>query len=207
MEVLVEYPFFVFGQGWSSCCPDRTTQLFELSCAKLCVGDVCVSLTLRGLRNGSVIDSQALGAKLKTTELSDSCHNAAGSGSGLLVKAANSDRLEEYATATGPGLEVSPGLGLVSGPGEGIYRPGPLLAVLGNREIRQEVVKTDKIQCGDQDRPIVRKRRWSAPERDQTERSEEEPPLTLPKPSFIPQEVKISIEGHSSTGSERCLNK
>uniref|UniRef100_A0A672YD78 Ataxin 1b n=1 Tax=Sphaeramia orbicularis TaxID=375764 RepID=A0A672YD78_9TELE len=177
VEVLVEYPFFVFGQGWSSCCPDRTTQLFELSCAKLCVGDVCVSLTLRGLRNGSVIDSQALGTKLKTTELSDSW------------------------------LEVSPGLGLVSGPGEGIYRAGPLLAVLGNREVRQEVVKTDKMQCGDQDRPVVRKRRWSAPERDQTERSEEEPPLTLPKPSFIPQEVKISIEGHSSTGSERCLNK
>ncbi|KAE8288741.1 Ataxin-1 Spinocerebellar ataxia type 1 protein-like protein [Larimichthys crocea] len=75
VEVLVEYPFFVFGQGWSSCCPDRTTQLFELSCAKLCVGDVCVSLTLRGLRNGSVTDSQPLGTKLKTGHLSDSCHN------------------------------------------------------------------------------------------------------------------------------------
>ena len=48
VEVLLEYPFFVFGQGWSSCSPDRTTRLFELSCAKLCVGDVCVSLTLRG---------------------------------------------------------------------------------------------------------------------------------------------------------------
>lgn len=52
VEVLLEYPFFVFGQGWSSCCPDRTTQLLELSCAKLCVGDVCVSLTLRSLRGG-----------------------------------------------------------------------------------------------------------------------------------------------------------
>ncbi|KAJ8273291.1 hypothetical protein GJAV_G00099860, partial [Gymnothorax javanicus] len=53
VEVLVEYPFFVFGKGWSSCCPDRTTQLFELPCSKLSVGDVCISLTLKNLRNGS----------------------------------------------------------------------------------------------------------------------------------------------------------
>uniref|UniRef100_A0A8C2ZKN5 Ataxin 1 n=1 Tax=Cyclopterus lumpus TaxID=8103 RepID=A0A8C2ZKN5_CYCLU len=176
VEVLLEYPFFVFGQGWSSCCPDRTTQLFELSCAKLCVGDVCVSLTLRSLRTTSVTDSQASGTKLKT------------------------------------GLELLSGLGLVPGPGEGIYGAGAMLAVSGTVEVRQESVKTDtpaltKIQCSDPERPNVRKRRWSAPERDQTERAEEEPPLTLPKPSFIPQEVKISIEGHSRIGSGRCLNK
>uniref|UniRef100_A0A3B4ZAF9 Ataxin-1-like n=1 Tax=Stegastes partitus TaxID=144197 RepID=A0A3B4ZAF9_9TELE len=169
VEVLVEYPFFVFGQGWSSCCPDRTTQLFELSCAKLCVGDVCVSLTLRGLRNGSLTDSQALG-----TNADPNVRNS-----------------------------LMAGLGLVQGQAEGIYRAGP-------GEVRQESVKTEtlsKLQCGDPERPTVRKRRWSAPERDQTERAEDEPPVTLPKPSFIPQEVKISIEGHSSTGSERCLNK
>ncbi len=47
----MEYPFFVFGQGWSSCCPDRTTQLLALSCAKLSVGDVCISLTLKSLKD------------------------------------------------------------------------------------------------------------------------------------------------------------
>ncbi|XP_051261234.1 ataxin-1 [Dicentrarchus labrax] len=225
VEVLVEYPFFVFGQGWSSCCPDRTTQLFELSCAKLCVGDVCVSLTLRGLRNGSITDSQHLGTKLKTGHLSDSCHNvdvtirnstspnAAHNNSGLLMKAPSADRLErEQVTGPGPGMELPPGLGLLPGQGEGIYGAGSMLSVSGTGEVRQESVKTDmpaltKIQCGDPERSTVRKRRWSAPERDQTERAEEEPPLTLPKPSFIPQEVKISIEGHSSAGSERCLNK
>eukprot|EP00064_Thunnus_orientalis_P009113 superscaffoldBa00001137_g9136 len=207
VEVLVEYPFFVFGQGWSSCCPDRTTQLFELSCAKLCVGDVCVSLTLRGLRNGSVTDSQALGTKLKTGHLSDSCHNmdptvrngarpnAAGSNSGLLMKASSADRPErEQISGPGSGLELPPGLGLIPGSGEGIYGAGSVLAVLGTGEVRRESVKTDmpalsKIQCGDTDRPTVRKRRWSAPERDQTDKAEEEPPLTLPKPSFIPQEA------------------
>ncbi|XP_034554509.1 ataxin-1-like [Notolabrus celidotus] len=225
VEVLVEYPFFVFGQGWSSCCPDRTTQLFELSCAKLCVGDVCVSLTLRGLRNGSVTDGQSFGTKMKTGHLSDSCQNvdvtvrnsvnlsAAGSNSGLLMKANSADRLErEQVTGRGLGSELPHGLGLVAGQGEGIYGSGPLMAVSGTREVKQESVKTDmaaltKTQCGDPERPASRKRRWSAPERDQTERAEEEPPLTLPKPSFIPQEVKISIEGHSRAGSERCLNR
>lgn len=218
--MLVEYPFFVFGQGWSSCCPDRTTQLFELSCAKLCVGDVCVSLTLRSLRNGSLTDSHALGSKLKSAHLSDSCHNvdanirnslspnAAGSNGGLLMKASNLDRLERHQlSGPGHGVELPAGLGLVPGQADGIYRAGPMLA-----DTRQESVKTDmsapsKLQCGDPERPTTRKRRWSAPERDQTERAEEEPPVTLPKPSFISQEVKISIEGHSSAGSERCLNK
>lgn len=162
VEVLVEYPFFVFGQGWSSCCPDRTTQLFELSCAKLCVGDVCVSLTLRGLRNGSLSDAPIFGAKLKNMDLPESFPN------------------------TEPTTRNTPG----QGAGE-------------NRDLRvEEVVQSDK--HGTQQRPVVRKRRWSAPERDQTEKAEEEPPLTLPKPSFIPQEVKLSIEGHSSAGSERC---
>ncbi|KAM9310475.1 ataxin-1-like [Pholidichthys leucotaenia] len=220
VEVLVEYPFFVFGQGWSSCCPDRTTQLFELSCAKLCVGDVCVSLTLRGLRNGSLTDAESLGAKLKTGHLSDASHNVdpnlrngsntAGTNGGLLMKASSADRPErQHVTASGPEVELSAGFGLPPGQADGIYRTGTMLPVSGHGEVRQESVKKDlsKQPCCDVDRSAVRKRRWSAPERDQTERSEEEPPVTLPKPSFIPQEVKISIEGHSSTGNERRLNK
>uniref|UniRef100_H3DM19 Ataxin 1 n=1 Tax=Tetraodon nigroviridis TaxID=99883 RepID=H3DM19_TETNG len=170
VEVLVEYPFFVFGQGWSSCCPDRTTELFELSCAKLCVGDVCVSLTLRSLRNGSVVESR----KAKTAPLSDQRHdadatvrnstspNGTQANRGLLMKAPR----EPF---TGARQEPPPAPGLF--PGQ-----------------------------GDAERPVGRKRRWSAPERDQTERAEEEPPPTLPRPSFIPQEVKISIEGHSNAG-------
>lgn len=204
----MEYPFFVFGQGWSSCCPDRTTELFELSCAKLCVGDVCVSLTLRGLRNGSVTESQPLGTKPKSAHLLDMCNNVDAiisnslnpndthTRSGLLMKAPSANRLER-----GPVTRPVPGQGT-----------RPVMAVARTGEVRQESAKTDgpaltKIQCVDPGRPAVRKRRWSAPERDQNERSEEEPPLSLPKPSFLPQEVKNSIEGHSNAGSERCLNK
>ena len=41
----MEHPFFVFGQGWSSCSPERTLQRYGLSCHRLIVGDVCISLT------------------------------------------------------------------------------------------------------------------------------------------------------------------
>ncbi|XP_007572748.1 ataxin-1 [Poecilia formosa] len=221
VEVLVEYPFFVFGQGWSSCCPDLTTQLFELSCAKLCVGDVCVSLTLRSLRNGSLTDSQALGTKLKMGSLSDLSHcvdptvtnsinpNPPGSNGSLLMKASTDNRMEKLHVS---GLGAGQTGGLVTSPSpeqaEGMFRGGPMLAGSAGAEVRQEPLKTDtSALCSDPERPFVRKRRWSAPERDQTEKAEEEPPVTLPKPSFLPQEVKISIEGHSSAGGERFFKK
>ncbi|XP_018556589.1 ataxin-1-like [Lates calcarifer] len=45
LKVLVEYPFFVQDRGWSSCCPQRTTQLYSLPCRQLMEGDVCLALT------------------------------------------------------------------------------------------------------------------------------------------------------------------
>ena len=44
-EATLEHPFFVFGQGWSSCQPTWTLQRYGLECHKLSVGDVCISLT------------------------------------------------------------------------------------------------------------------------------------------------------------------
>ncbi|XP_035006328.1 uncharacterized protein LOC118103457 [Hippoglossus stenolepis] len=45
VDVYVEYPFFVRGQGWSSCSPQRTACLCGLQCRQLSVGDVCLALT------------------------------------------------------------------------------------------------------------------------------------------------------------------
>ncbi|XP_035500589.2 mediator of RNA polymerase II transcription subunit 1.1 [Scophthalmus maximus] len=45
LKVLAEYPFFVQDRGWSSCCPQRTTQLYGLPCRQLTEGDVCLALT------------------------------------------------------------------------------------------------------------------------------------------------------------------
>ncbi|XP_074535333.1 uncharacterized protein LOC141797645 [Halichoeres trimaculatus] len=45
VDVYVEYPFFVRGQGWSSCSPQKTARLCGLQCRQLSVGDVCLALT------------------------------------------------------------------------------------------------------------------------------------------------------------------
>lgn len=45
VEAPLEHPFFVFNQGWSSCSPERSIQRYGLTCKKLKVSDVCISLT------------------------------------------------------------------------------------------------------------------------------------------------------------------
>uniref|UniRef100_A0A8C7WQM6 Ataxin 1-like n=1 Tax=Oryzias sinensis TaxID=183150 RepID=A0A8C7WQM6_9TELE len=47
IDVPPEHPFFVFGQGWSSCSPERTAQLYGLVCHRLQIGDTCVSIRLQ----------------------------------------------------------------------------------------------------------------------------------------------------------------
>uniref|UniRef100_A0A8D0BG26 Ataxin 1 n=1 Tax=Salvator merianae TaxID=96440 RepID=A0A8D0BG26_SALMN len=173
VEVWVEYPFFVFGQGWSSCCPERTSQLFDLPCSKLSVGDVCISLTLKNLKNGSVKKGQAMDS------------------AGILLKHSKNDsltggrhRYAEQENGIDQGsAKVSPENGELKFPDKiGL----PAASLLSKSEPSKPTT--------------TRKRRWSAPETRKLEKSEEEPPLTLPKPSFIPQEVKICIEGRSNVG-------
>ncbi|KAG5856756.1 hypothetical protein ANANG_G00011250 [Anguilla anguilla] len=179
VEVLVEYPFFVFGQGWSSCCPDRTTQLFELSCAKLSVGDVCISLTLKNLKNGSLrkSQSQAAGVPLKPPK-AETQHRDRG----------------------GNCREQENGLGQWAGGVEG--RVGGIISENGELKSGEKTCSPQalKTESGGTDRPSGRKRRWSAPEGRQVEKSGEGPSPPLPKTTFIPQEVKICIEGRSNIG-------
>lgn len=37
-------PLFVYGQGWASCNPQLSFELYELKCQQLQVGDICLSL-------------------------------------------------------------------------------------------------------------------------------------------------------------------
>lgn len=54
LDVPPEHPFFVYGQGWSSCSPSQTAQLFALPCHRLQVGDVCISISLQSIsKNGA----------------------------------------------------------------------------------------------------------------------------------------------------------
>lgn len=192
----MEYPFFVFGQGWSSCCPDRTTQLLELPCTKLSVGDVCISLTLKNLRNGSLKKTQPLepaahasvpssshGHLKPPRAVSDAPQSCSGGGPRHRER-------ENGISQRGSGESGNGGRGL-----SGVEN-GDL--VFGERVSKGQVVGST--EAGSTKPSGSRKRRWSAPEGRKVEKSEEEPPLTLPKPSFIPHEVKISIEGRSNIG-------
>ncbi|KFO33814.1 Ataxin-1 [Fukomys damarensis] len=173
VEVLVEYPFFVFGQGWSSCCPERTSQLFDLPCSKLSVGDVCISLTLKNPKNGSVKKGQpvdpasVLLKHSKADSLASSRHRYTEQENG--ISQGSAQMLSENGE-----LKFPEKIGL------------PAVPFLTKIEPSKPAA--------------TRKRRWSAPETRKLEKSEDEPPLTLPKPSLIPQEVKICIEGRSNVG-------
>ncbi|XP_059163328.1 hybrid signal transduction histidine kinase A-like isoform X2 [Physella acuta] len=58
VEATLEHPFFVFGQGWSSCSVSRTLARYGLDCQKLNVGDVCISLTHKDVNLKAVEMSQ-----------------------------------------------------------------------------------------------------------------------------------------------------
>ncbi|XP_053698058.1 ataxin-1 [Sabethes cyaneus] len=47
IEAAIEHPFFVYGQGWASCSPEKSLQQFGLKCQRLQVGDICLSLISR----------------------------------------------------------------------------------------------------------------------------------------------------------------
>uniref|UniRef100_A0A672QWN5 Ataxin 1 n=1 Tax=Sinocyclocheilus grahami TaxID=75366 RepID=A0A672QWN5_SINGR len=189
VEVLVEYPFFVFGQGWSSCCPDRTTQLLALSCAKLSVGDVCISLTLKSLKDSIQ----------KKDNFSDSLTK--------YKPAKNNGPIEETPTQMEDikkGHKMTSGVENTAGTLVETSNPRNLLTLLENGGIISKTqvnlqTQAEKTCTFSVERAVSRKRRWSAPERGEMWRSQEDPQI-LPKFSFLPHRLKVSIEGRSSTG-------
>lgn len=143
IEVPPEHPFFVYGQGWSSCSPGRTAQLFSLPCHRLQVGDVCISISLQSLNSHSV--SQA------------SCDPPGQPGPPR-------ERPERTV------------LGQSEPPGE------------GPRVAEPSVVEPSAQAC----RPAPSFQRYGG--------QGPEARAALLRPSFIPQEVKLSIEGRSNAG-------
>uniref|UniRef100_A0A1A8V3A2 Ataxin 1a n=1 Tax=Nothobranchius furzeri TaxID=105023 RepID=A0A1A8V3A2_NOTFU len=194
VEVLLEYPFFVFGQGWSSCCPDRTTQFLELPCTKLSVGDVCISLTLKNLRNGSLKKTQPLEPHISVPSVSPGHLKPPGGDSDVPQSCSGGIPRQRE---NGIGLRGSGKSGNGSGESSSVENGDLMFGERGS--VSKNKVTSSTQACSS--RPAGgRKRRWSAPECRKVEKSEEEPPLTLPKPSFIPHEVKVSIEGRSNMG-------
>ncbi|XP_053255773.1 ataxin-1-like [Podarcis raffonei] len=143
IDVPPEHPFFVYGQGWSSCSPERTNRLFSLSCHRLQVGDVCISISLQSLN-------------------------------GRLVPQAS----PQSATRERPG------------------RGGESLQELQKNPLEKGGVAVGSPQESTHHDPVSL-HGWAGPS---FQRSGEEPRPPLLRPSFIPQEVKLSIEGRSNAG-------
>ncbi|XP_055991960.1 ataxin-1-like [Sorex fumeus] len=152
IEVPPEHPFFVYGQGWSSCSPGRTAQLFSLPCHRLQVGDVCISISLQSLNSHPVSQASCappgqLGPPRERPERTvlgprEQCDSEA----------------QSEPSGEGPrGVEPS-----AAEPGAQACRPAPNFQRYGGQG------------------PEAR--------------------AALLRPSFIPQEVKLSIEGRSNAG-------
>lgn len=156
IDVPPEHPFFVYGQGWSSCSPGRTAQLFALPCHRLQVGDVCISISLQSMNGNSA--SQA------NSPVTDQ-----------LVSAR--ERLER--TAQGP------------------REPSDRAA---ERKSHTDRTSTAQSSCAESSQLEAGSLYSLAPGFQRYSMQAEEPRPSLLRPSFIPQEVKLSIEGRSNAG-------
>ncbi|NWT73998.1 ATX1L protein, partial [Prunella himalayana] len=156
IDVPPEHPFFVYGQGWSSCSPRRTAQLFALPCHRLQVGDVCISISLQSMNGNSA--SQA------NSPLTDQ-----------LVSAR--ERLER--TAQGP------------------REPSDRAAERKSHTDRTSMTQSSRAESS---QPEGGSLYSLAPGFQRYSMQAEEPRPSLLRPSFIPQEVKLSIEGRSNAG-------
>ncbi|XP_078063156.1 ataxin-1-like [Mustelus asterias] len=164
VEVTPEHPFFVFGQGWSSCNPDRTAHIFGLSCQRLTVGNVCVSL---GVQSSGRSSTQPAFCPINTISIHDS-------------------------RTTGTSEVV-------------LAPPEVSIHVNRNSEVRNyskepvmQYLHRDPESTGIPSHPNFQ-HRWSTPvfQRDGFQSEEAK---NSSRPSFIPQEVKLSIEGRSNAG-------
>ncbi|NWV01603.1 ATX1L protein, partial [Upupa epops] len=157
IDVPPEHPFFVYGQGWSSCSPGRTAQLFALPCHRLQVGDVCISISLQSMNGNSA--SQA--SYPPTDQLIPTRERCERSAQGSREPF---DRAAERKSHTDRDSTVQ------SSPAE-----------------------SSRLETGSQ-------HSWTAPGFQRYSIQAEEPRPSLLRPSFISQEVKLSIEGRSNAG-------
>ncbi|KAA0723804.1 Ataxin-1-like Brother of ataxin-1 [Triplophysa tibetana] len=200
IDVPPEHPFFVFGQGWSSCCPERTAQLYGLTCHHLQVGDVCVSVTLQQ-QTGSQQKPQ-LQAQARTPTKANSTSGVPPQPMGppapqhtrpqsqLKMERIHRERDKEEPMHVG-----------ASRHGDVPPRPNRT-STEHTRSQSNYYLHTE----GGASSLGASQRRWSAPGVQRYNMKNEEGNLASAatsgssRPSFISQEVKLSIEGRSNAG-------
>uniref|UniRef100_UPI00398E4974 ataxin-1-like n=1 Tax=Pristiophorus japonicus TaxID=55135 RepID=UPI00398E4974 len=168
VEVPPEHPFFVFGQGWSSCNPERTAHLFGLSCQRLTVGNVCISLSVQTSGRSS---TQPVSSPINTTSVHDS----------------RTVRTSEAVLAP-PEVSIHTSRNSVRNSEVRNY----------SKDSVMQHLPMDSDSTGVPSHPNYQ-RRWSTPVFQRDGFQSEEAKISS-RPSFIPQEVKLSIEGRSNAG-------
>ncbi|XP_008947018.1 PREDICTED: ataxin-1-like, partial [Merops nubicus] len=157
IDVPPEHPFFVYGQGWSSCSPGRTAQLFALPCHRLQVGDVCISISLQSMNGSS--------APQANSPFTDP----------LIPARERSERTAQ-----------------------GSREPSDRAAERKSHADRDSAAQSSSAEPSQPE--AGSQQSWTAPGFQRYSMQAEEPRPSLLRPSFIPQEVKLSIEGRSNAG-------
>uniref|UniRef100_A0A3Q3XFP0 AXH domain-containing protein n=1 Tax=Mola mola TaxID=94237 RepID=A0A3Q3XFP0_MOLML len=230
IDVPPEHPFFVFGQGWSSCSPERTAQLYGLACHHLQVGDMCVSITLQQQQqlqpqqqkqpehhHSQQQQQQNLPRTLsKTNATSGSVHQLMGPPAPQQSRPQSQFRLERsHRERPRDGdkdvnKEEASHFGAV-GHNETLVRPSRTSAEHPRSQSSYHLHTQGSAFTGAgvglmQAALGASQRRWSSPGIQRYSMKLDEGPRPQintsghTRPSFIPQEVKLSIEGRSNAG-------
>uniref|UniRef100_A0A1A7WMU1 Ataxin 1-like n=1 Tax=Iconisemion striatum TaxID=60296 RepID=A0A1A7WMU1_9TELE len=228
IDVPPEHPFFVFGQGWSSCCPERTAQLYGLACHHLQVGDMCVSITLQQQQSQQLqpqLQKQPQHHNSQQQNMSRTVSKTiSGAGHQLMGPPApqqsrplshfRMDRIHRERQRDGEkdvvDKEEATNVGAV-GHMESPIRPSRTLLEhprsQSSYHLHTEGSAFAEAGMGSMQAALgASQRRWSSPglQRYSMKRDEGARPQIITsghtRPSFIPQEVKLSIEGRSNAG-------
>lgn len=234
IDVPPEHPFFVFGQGWSSCSPERTAQLYGLGCHHLQVGDVCVSITLQQQQQPQQQQLQPQQQKQpehhhsqqqnlhrtlgKASATSGPVHQLMGPPAPQQSRPQSHLRLERIhrerqrdGEKDGADKEVASHFGVGGHNESPVIRPSRTSAEhprsQSSYHLHTHGSAFEGAGMGQMQVALgASQRRWSSPGLQRYNMKGEEGPRSQistsshRRPSFIPQEVKLSIEGRSNAG-------
>ncbi|XP_077420576.1 ataxin-1-like [Vanacampus margaritifer] len=197
IDVPPEHPFFVFGQGWSSYSPERTSQLYGLACHQMQVGDVCVSITLQ---QNAAQQQNAARTLSKNASATEPAHQLMGPPAPqhsrpqahFRTERAHRDRAREAEKDAADKEEAARHL-------EAHVRPSRTSGEHTRSQSGYQLHTDASAFTG------APQRRWSSPGLQRYNMKGEHGPCPQVtsghiRPSFIPQEVKLSIEGRSNAG-------
>ncbi|KAG8227178.1 hypothetical protein J437_LFUL008062 [Ladona fulva] len=136
LESTLEQPFFVVGRGWASVCPEKSLQRFGLSCLRLRVGHVCISLTER--ISSKEKDEKAKASEVKSSDETCNENKPSHSSSGTSNESSGLKKSEETFISSESSVRVS----------------GDVNSVSGNHSSSMQHHSLS---------PSSRRRRWSAP--------------------------------------------